>query len=186
MPWNMPVLRLLWPITVAAGLLEEIQLRPFTHAEHTKALEEVGKDEDDQFIALAKLATGLTDEELDQLKRPDYVSLSEIIADYVMNKSEHFLGVPENADCVPLLVPIKVMGRDCKELHLEVPALSATKAMKKLRTPLERSRFITAHCTGLMAPDVGLLSVPDWNQLQERINDFLNKPAAFFQTGTST
>jgi hypothetical protein len=57
--------------------------------------------------------------------------------------------------------------------------------MKKLATPAERAEFITAHCTGLMLPDLALLTVPDWTQLQGRIDDFLNKPAAYFQKTTS-
>jgi hypothetical protein len=63
--------------------------------------------------------------------------------------------------------------------------LRATKAMKKLKTAKERAEFITAHCTGLMLPDLASLTVPDWTQLQVRIDDFLNKPAAFFRSATS-
>ena len=49
----------------------------------------------------------------------------------------------------------------------------------------ERAEFITAHCTGLMIPDLAGLTVPDWTELQERIDDFLNKPADFFRNATS-
>ena len=63
--------------------------------------------------------------------------------------------------------------------------LRATKVMKKLATNKERAEFITAHCTGLMIPDLAGLTVPDWTQLQERIDDFLNQPADFFRSATS-
>jgi hypothetical protein len=36
-----------------------------------------------------------------------------------------------------------------------------------------------------MLPDLASLTVPDWTQLQVRIDDFLNKPAAFFRSATS-
>jgi len=75
--------------------------------------------------------------------------------------------------------------RTWTELPLEMPALRATKVMKKLATNKERAEFITAHCTGLMIPDLAGLTVPDWTELQERIDDFLNKPADFFRSATS-
>jgi hypothetical protein len=58
--------------------------------------------------------------------------------------------------------------------------------MRKLGTAKERAEFITAHCTGLMIPDLASLTVPDWTALQGRIDDFLNQPAAFFRNATST
>lgn len=88
-------------------------------------------------------------------------------------------------DQVQLLQPLNVMGRSMTTLTLEMPMLLATKAMKKLKTAKERAEFITAHCTGLMLPDLDLLTVPDWTQLQVRIDDFLNKPADFFRSATS-
>jgi len=36
-----------------------------------------------------------------------------------------------------------------------------------------------------MIPDLDGLTVPDWTELQERIDDFLNKPADFFRSATS-
>jgi hypothetical protein len=86
---------------------------------------------------------------------------------------------------VQLLLPLEAAGRTLTELPLEMPALRATKVMKKLATNKERAEFITAHCTGLMIPDLSGLTVPDWTELQERIDDFLNQPADFFRNATS-
>jgi hypothetical protein len=106
--------------------------------------------------------------------------------------TSHFLqqaGEGEQAsvdpDDVTLLQPLSVAGRALAALSLEMPVLRATKAMKKLKTPKERAEFITAHCTGLMLPDLAQLTVPDWTQLQVRIDDFLNQPAAYFRNATS-
>jgi hypothetical protein len=84
-----------------------------------------------------------------------------------------------------LLLPLDAAGRTFTELSLEMPALRATKVMKKLATNKERAEFITAHCSGLMIPDLAGLTVPDWTELQARIDDFLNQPAAFFRNATS-
>lgn len=203
MSWTPPVHVLLCPITGEDDLLiSQIQLRPLFYGEQTAALAKAGSDEDDQFFELAKLATGLPGKVLDQLKRPDYVSIAQYVHEMSTLPASHFLekaaaeaelegdsraepADSESLDVVPLLLPLTAGGAGVDSLTLQMPALLATKAMKKLKTPKERAEFITAHCTGLMIPDLALLTVPDWTQLQERIDDFLNKPAAFFRNATS-
>lgn len=193
MPWMPPKHDLLSPITGNDGTqIEQIQLNPLYYAAQKEALSRAGDDEDDQFFELALLATGLSIKELDQLKRPDYVSIAQYVHEMSTLPTSHFLeqvGEAEQPSATPdevtLLQPLAVAGRTLTSLTLEMPVLRATKAMKKLKTPKERAEFITAHCTGLMLPDLALLTVPDWTQLQVRIDDFLNQPAAFFRSATS-
>ncbi|OLF55407.1 phage tail assembly protein [Pseudomonas chlororaphis] len=200
MSWTPPIHALLCPITADdESRIAQIQLRPLFYAAQKEALARAGDDEDDQFFELAKLATGLSANELDQLKRPDYVSIAQYVHDMSTRPAAYFLqpgAAPETAhdtpddaqagpDQVNLLLPLDVAGQRLTSLTLEMPALRATKVMQKLKTAKERAEFITAHCTGLMLPDLALLSVPDWTQLQERIDDFLNKPADFFRSATS-
>lgn len=203
MSWTPPVHVLLCPITGEdEQLIKQIQLRPLFYGDQVAALAKAGSDEDDQFFELAKLATGLPGKVLDQLKRPDYVSIAQYVHEMSTLPASNFLeraaaeaelegdsraesADSENLDVVPLLLPLTAGGAAVDLLTLQMPALLATKAMKKLKTPKERAEFITAHCTGLMIPDLALLTVPDWTQLQERIDDFLNKPAAFFRNATS-
>ncbi len=198
MSWMPPKHVLLSPITGDdESQIEQIQLKPLFYAAQKEALARAGEDEDDQFFELAKLATGLSIKELDQLKRPDYVSIAQYVHEMSTRPTSHFLQQAAEAgeavdvesaddpDQVQLLQPLNVAGRSMTSLTLEMPVLRATKAMKKLKTAKERAEFITAHCTGLMLPDLASLTVPDWTQLQVRIDDFLNKPAAFFRSATS-
>ncbi|WP_213937513.1 phage tail assembly protein [Pseudomonas sp. dw_612] len=192
MSWTPPVHVLLSPITADnQAQIEQIQLKPLFYAAQKEALARAGDDEDDQFFELAKLATGLSVKELDQLKRPDYVSIAQYVHEMSTRPASYFLeqdeqGAPSaDPDQVHLLQPLTAAGRSMTALTLEMPVLRATKAMKKLKTAKERAEFITAHCTGLMLPDLDLLTVPDWTQLQVRIDDFLNKPADFFRSATS-
>jgi hypothetical protein len=193
MSWTPPVHALLSPITADdQASIEQIQLKPLYYAAQKEALARAGDDEDDQFFELALLATGLSVKELDQLKRPDYVSIAQYVHEMSTLPTSHFLAQEEEGeqpsadpDEVILLQSLHIAGRTMTSLALEMPVLRATKAMKKLKTPKERAEFITAHCTGLMIPDLALLTVPDWTQLQVRIDDFLNKPAAFFRSATS-
>lgn len=187
MTWTPAPHTLQWPIaSEAGGQLTAVELRPFTVAEHRAALAKVGADEDDQFEALLLLATGLPPAVLEEIKRPDYVTLSKRLHEYVSMPASYFLGAsPEDPDDAPLLLPIKAVGREVQRLSLQVPAMKATKIMRKLKTQDERADFISAHCTGLSPVEITRLSVPDWNQLQGRLNDFLNKPADYFQSATS-
>ncbi|MDD5443751.1 MAG: phage tail assembly protein, partial [Pseudomonas fluorescens] len=166
----------------------QIQLKPLFYAAQKDALARAGDDEDEQFFELAKLATGLSEKELDQLKRPDYVSIAQYVHEISTRPAAFFLDQHQEAshdEPVHLLLPLDAAGSSLTELSLEMPALRATKVMKKLTTNKERAEFITAHCTGLMIPDLAGLTVPDWTQLQERIDDFLNQPADFFRSATS-
>ncbi|WP_434572045.1 phage tail assembly protein [Pseudomonas sp. Z3-6] len=190
MSWMPPNHELLSPITGDDGSqIEQLPLKPLYYAAQKEALARAGDDEDDQFFELAKLATGLSVKELDQLKRPDYVSIAQYVHEMSTRPASHFLESVDSAavdpDQVQLLQPLDIAGRSLTSLTLEMPVLRATKAMKKLKTAKERAEFITAHCTGLMIPDLDHLTVPDWTQLQVRIDDFLNKPADFFRSATS-
>lgn len=189
MAWMPPLHILLSPITADTGaMIQQIQLKPLFYAAQKDALARAGDDEDEQFFELAKLATGLSEKELDQLKRPDYVSIAQYVHEMSTRPAAFFLDQHQEAshdEPVQLLLPLDAAGRSLTELSLEMPALRATKVMKKLTTNKERAEFITAHCTGLMIPDLAGLTVPDWTQLQERIDDFLNQPADFFRSATS-
>ncbi|MGF6396432.1 hypothetical protein ABH905_000098 [Pseudomonas frederiksbergensis] len=192
MSWTPPVHVLLSPIIADdQSTIEQIQLKPLFYAAQKEALARAGDDEDDQFFELAKLATGLSVKELDQLKRPDYVSIAQYVHEMSTRSASYFLEQQAQGeqsvdpDQVQLLQPLNAVGRSMTSLTLEMPVLRATKAMKILKTARERAEFITAHCTGLMLPDLDLLTVPDWTQLQVRIDDFLNKPADFFRNATS-
>ncbi|WP_448723147.1 phage tail assembly protein [Pseudomonas farris] len=196
MSWTPPVHALLSSITADdQSTIEQIQLKPLFYAAQKEALARAGDDEDDQFFELARLATGLSVKELDQLKRPDYVSIAQYVHEMSTRPASYFLAQvtedesssesADDLDQVQLLQPLSAAGRSMTSITLEMPVLRATKAMKKLKTAKERAEFITAHCTGLMIPDLDLLTVPDWTQLQVRIDDFLNKPADFFRSATS-
>ncbi|MFL3984713.1 phage tail assembly protein [Pseudomonas aeruginosa] len=189
MTWNMPTHKLRWPMIGEGGeKVTEIKLRALTVAEHREAIESAGPDadDDDHFEALLLAASGLPATALVQIKRPDYVSLVKIMHEYVTMPASYFLGVKvTDPDDAPLLVPIKAQGRVVERLPLQVPTLFATKAMRKLKTSHERTDFISSHCTGITPVELLQLSLPDWTQLQGRLNDFLNKPADYFPLATS-
>ena len=113
MAWKPPLHSLLAPITADNGAtIEQIQLNALFYAAQKQALARAGEDEDDQFFELAKLATGLSEKELDQLTRPDYVSIAQHVHDMSTRPTSFFLGdSTEPGEQVQLLLPLEVAGR---------------------------------------------------------------------------
>ncbi|MEC8917775.1 MAG: phage tail assembly protein [Pseudomonadota bacterium] len=182
--WNIPAHPLRWPINDANGAeLAELTLRPILHGEHLEVLNEYD-DSDDRLDALMRLTTGQPDDVLVHLKTPDYNALAARIGDMVAKDADYFIDGKVDPDAPRLLHPVTLGGVLRESLSLEVPTLAASRKMRQIKDKDQAAAFITAHCTGLQLPDLDLLSVPDWNQLQGRINDFLNEPAASFPKAT--
>ncbi|MCW6036831.1 phage tail assembly protein [Spirulina subsalsa FACHB-351] len=197
-----------WPLTVADETLTALPLRPILHGEHADLIARMeahkaeqaaqGKPLDDDeydnqvFLALAVLTTGLDEKTLLKLKRPDFNGLAQRVFELVSAKSTAFMDADMQArasdpDAPPLLVPIKCSDGITRDaITLEVPDLEATQLMRKYTDRRQRAEFITAKCTGLMVQDLAQLTAPDWNTLQARLNDFLNMTGDFFRLGTST
>lgn len=189
MSWTIPAHPLRWPLTLPDGTkLAEVTLRPILHGEHADVMA-THEDDDDRFLALLEVASGLPQTTLEQLKRPDYTSLEHRVFDLVTKSAPHFMQAADSraydADAPKLLHPIKDGQQTIDALTLEVPSLSVTRTMKRITDPVKRAEFITSHCTGLALPLIADLSCPDWNALQERLNAFLNEPADSFPSETS-
>ena len=182
--WNIPPYPLRWPLKDGQGkTVDTLHFRPILHGEHVEVLD-AHEDDDDRLLALLELATGAPVSLLETLRKPDYNSLAVRIAEMVNKDAAHFMAEKLDADNPRLLVPLDVGGRRIDQLTIEVPTLKASREMQKIDDPRKRSEFITAHCTGLMVPDLAELSAPDWNQLQQRLDDFLNAPASSFPLAT--
>lgn len=190
-PWINPVHTLLYPVDLPeGGRLESVEVRPFNVGEHRAALAKAGKDEDARYEALALLATGLDVAALEELKRTDYISLQVLIQEYIGLPATYFQELDRESadfdpDDVPLLIPIKGIGRTIDRVAIEPPSLKVSKGMRKLKTDDERADFCTSACTGIPVEVLNRMSIPDWTQLQGRLDDFLNKPATYFQPTTS-
>lgn len=206
--WTPEPFPLRWPLTLEDGSeVKILPLRPILHGEHLKALDALDEQkaaraangdsmedieyDENAFMSLAMLATGLKECDIQKLKRPDFNGLSKQIVKMVSLTSHHFMTAEQKAesgkDSPVLLVPLKGSdGMTHDRIELEVPDLQASRMMRKMKGKNARAQFITAKCTGLISHDLDQLTVPDWNTLQERVNHFLNQTADFFPQVTST
>jgi hypothetical protein len=85
-----------------------------------------------------------------------------------------------------LLIPIQ--GDDGQEkpcYKLRPPTVATTDLMDTYSNEWERTIFISSSCSGFSQAELERLSLPDWNQLQERLIDFLEQPADYFRPKTS-
>lgn len=201
MSWKPAPHTLRWPLTVGDETLNELPMRPILHGEHADLIARMDSHKTDKanegkpladdeydhlvFLSLATMATGLEEKTLLKLKKPDFNGLAQRVFELVSSKSFAFMDATQRAEAEPdeppLLVPVKCSDGITRDaIALEVPDLEATQMMRKISDRRERAEFITAKCTGLIAHDLAQLTVPDWNTLQARLNDFLNETGDFF------
>ncbi|MCF6459109.1 phage tail assembly protein, partial [Pseudoalteromonas sp. MMG024] len=163
---------------------KELEFRPFTFAEYKEALAEAGSSEEKREDAFITLATGLTQAEIEQLKTPDKNTIDAHVIDYTTRDAAYFFlkdGVELDKDAPKLLHPIESYDR----VTLKTPSVKASRMMNKVQNtannPYAQAEYITQACTELMPHEIESLSLPDWNQLQGRISDFLNLGSDSFQ-----
>jgi len=168
--------------------LTEVKACLLTLGKNIEIVDETDDDDlrDDRMICAI---TGLTGDELDRLSVPDYNSLHAYLFDQRTQSTSEFLGKDLDSDDPDLLLkPITANGGQLvKSISLQVPSLKSVRMRDKIEgKDVDRALWMTAHCTGLGVEDLKALCMPDWMRLQKRLYDFLLKPAAYFQSGTSS
>ena len=196
-----------WPIEDDKGQsLEQIQVKTIAMATHRKLTQQYKGKDLPLLHACMGASTGLTTSELERLVTPDYNSVqTSVLA--LMQKTASSLLLDQQSDETDatepkkiepkksdfdvnqpqLLVPIQGDDGELKQTYrLRPPTVRTTILMETHKDEWDRTLFISASCTGLSREELGRLSLPDWNQLQERLIDFLQQPADFFRRETST
>jgi hypothetical protein len=139
-------------------------------------------DQDAEIDALITACTGLSQSVIEKLKTPDYNSIEYHVLEFTTRDADYFFakaGVSIDKDKPQLLVPV---GHH-NDVDLYTPSVKASRVMDKVKitsNPYAQAEYITTACCDLMVEDIDKLSVPDWNQLQNRINSFLNEASSFF------
>ncbi len=174
---------LLHPITVDGTEILEVTFKPMTFADYTQV--DVDQDDEDVIVeAFCLILTELSDKAFNLVSSPDFNSLKVKVKNMILQRSPDWLpGLDVRSDFIPLALPIKGDdGRDIKEIRLNVPSVKTRKIYKTQKTDALKQAFITQACSGLSESETTQLFMPDWNELQARINDFLNKQAGYFQS----
>lgn len=171
-----------WPIILEEKTIESVQINLINHAQHKEVLKS-DPDEMEAFPKFIMLATGLTDAEVKKIKGPDFNSLRLKISDIVSKPTSHFI---DNIDLdkPQLLQPFTGEDGQVREsLDIDIPDVAAIQRMHKLSSQDKEKAtlWISMQCTGLTEKDIETMSVPDYNQLQERLGSFLNESADSFQ-----
>ena len=172
---------LLHPISIDGKEITELTFEPLTFSIYGKV--DVNQEDEDLVVEDFTLAlTGISQKAFDALKTPDFNSVEKIIFRLVTNKSPDWLpGIDIGNDKIHLALPIK--GDDDRlinEIEFKVPSVKTRKIYKTQPTDEKKQAFITHACTGLSESEIGRLFMPDWNQAQGNIDNFLNQQAGFF------
>lgn len=87
-----------------------------------------------------------------------------------------------DVDAPALLIPIECDDGSTKSSYkLKPPTVAMTDMMDEYDDEWKRTIFISQSCTGFTESELLRLSVPDWNQLQKRLIDFLGEAADYFR-----
>ena len=140
------------------------------------------EDEEKRDDLMISATTGLTQNEIENLKTPDYIAIREYIIEQVVFPAEYFFGFDDikiDKDKPQLFQPLG------KKTHIELttPSVKASRLMNTIEiedNPLIQSEYIVGACADLSEEEIARLALVDWNQLQNRVNDFLNQASGFF------
>ncbi|NGZ17570.1 phage tail assembly protein [Vibrio aestuarianus] len=172
---------LLNPITDNGNEITELTFEPLTFSVYSAV--DVEQDNDLVVEEFTVALTGISEKAFDQLSTPDFNSISDIVFRLVTNNSPDWLpGIEVGNEKIQLALPVLGDdGRTITEIDLKVPSVKTRKIYKAQPTDKQKQAFITHACSGLSEAEVGKLFMPDWNQLQGNIDNFLNQQAGFFQ-----
>ena len=174
---------LVWPIEDdKKQRLNSVPVKLLTMGQHREMSKTHKGKDTDLLRACICSSTGLTLSELKRLVTPDYTSLQEQVLELMhMSAAQLIEGFDSSAEPV-LLVPFQGDdGQDKTGYTLRPPTVATTDLMDTHKDEWDRTLFISSSCSGFSREELERLSLPDWNLLQERLIDFLEKPADFFR-----
>lgn len=171
-------------VTTDGSELAKVLVNLITFGEYKLVVNEAGDDDEKKTDLLIKAATDLSLDDIQKLKTPDFNALEFDVIEMTTRPAEFFLakkGINVDVDNPMLLQPLG----NKTEIALTSPTVKASRMMSQIKNsekePYKQAEYITKACTDLMDHEIDKLAVPDWNQLQNRINDFLNQASDFFQ-----
>ncbi len=174
---------LVWPIEDDKGQqLNHVQIHTITVGQQRELSRNHQHDDNQLLWECVCLSTGLTPSELKKLVTPDFNSIREHVLELMQSGAATFMADEFNRDEPTLLIPIQGDdGQEKTHYKLRPPTVATTELMETHQDEWERTLFISASCCGFSHQELMRLSLPDWNQLQERLIDFLQQPADYFR-----
>ncbi|MCW4629665.1 phage tail assembly protein [Marinomonas rhodophyticola] len=183
---------LVWPIqSDKSEPIQTVTIHTITMGQHrdfsqqNKSEKHKANNDTKLLRACISESTGLTEKELKTLVTPDYTSIQNHVLE-LMNATASQLIEGEFDKAAPtLLIPIQGDdGQQKTSYKLRPPTVATTDLMDTHEDEWERTIFISSSCSGFTKAELARLSLPDWNQLQERLIDFLEQPADYFRPKT--
>lgn len=175
-----------WAIDSVVGCqsIKVVEIDVLTMGQH-RELSKKHKDED-LLRACVCASTGLTVADIKRLVTPDFNSIQENVLELMNATAAKLVGsVKFNLDEPALLVPfVGDDGVEKKGYKLRPPTVEITDLMDAHKDEWERTMFISASCSGFSQKELESMSLPDWNQLQECLIDFLQESADYFRPKT--
>lgn len=179
---------LVWPIeSDKSEPIQTVTIHTITMGQHRDLSEKHKTNKTDTKLLRACISesTGLTEKELKTLVTPDYTSIQNHVLELMNTTASHLIEGEFDKAAPALLIPIQGDdGQQKASYKLRPPTVATTDLMDTHEDEWERTTFISSSCSGFTKDELARLSLPDWNQLQERLIDFLERPADYFRPKT--
>lgn len=175
-----------WPIEDdKSESLEKVVVKVMTMGRNRELMKKHKGDDSALTRACICESTGLTVEEVKRLVTPDFNSVQNLVFELLGNKTGEINSEGFDPDSPDLLVPIQSDdGSEKTGYKLRPPTVATTDLMDQHEDEWERTLFVSSSCTGFSQSELERMSLPDWNQLQERLIDFLQRSADYFRQKT--
>ncbi|MBJ7540031.1 phage tail assembly protein [Marinomonas transparens] len=176
---------LVWSIKDDKGQpIDAVSVDVITMGQH-RALSQ-GKNQEADEVKLLRAciskSTGLPESTLKSLVTPDYNSVQDQVLELMTITADKLIEGDFDLNSPTLLIPIQGDdGQEKSTYKLRPPTVATTDLMDSHDDEWQRTIFISSSCSGFSQSELESLSLPDWNQLQERLIDFLGKSADFFR-----
>ena len=159
------------------GKIKTVTVKPITLAQNVELELPNEEFELEDEVKLVQAATGLTEDEVYSLTKPDYNSIFEAAYNFLTLDAYHLAG--KDIDESKLELDLLFTGD--RHITFDYPTLRLSKQSKEFDNDVERAVFIISNITDLDSDEIENMVMPDYRALVSMTTDFLMNPAAFYQ-----
>tara|TARA_B100001059_G_scaffold236796_1_gene290458 strand:+ start:2916 stop:3473 length:558 start_codon:yes stop_codon:yes gene_type:complete len=156
---------------------ESVTVKPITVAQNVELKLPDEKFELEDQVRLVIVSTGLTEDEVYSLTKPDFNSIFEAAYNFLTLDAYHLAG----KDISESKFELNLLFTGDRHIQFKYPTLRLSKQSQDFTDDVERAVFIISNITDLDGDEVENMVMPDYRSLVSHTNDFLLNPAAFYQ-----
>lgn len=171
-----------FPLIKPVNKMDIVTVKPITLAQSVELEYPSGDENENEIeiedqVKLVMYSTGLTEDEVYSLTKPDFNSIFEAAHHFLTLDAYHLAG----KDLDESKLDLYLLFTGGRHITFDFPTLRLSKQSKDFDSDVARAVFIISNITDLDADEIENMLMPDYRSLVSRTSDFLTSPAAFYQ-----